>query len=118
MPLNLRLCILFIAVILTVSIFKALNKQMVPVKYSLLWILGVCVLYVLAIWPGILVLLANLMGFQTISNMVAGVLFLILFFITISLTIIVSAQKKKITLLIQEVSLLKDRVSALEQGDE
>ncbi len=118
MPLNLRFCILFIAIILTITIFKTLRKQMIPVKYSLLWILGVCVLYVLAIWPGILVTLANLIGFQTISNMVAGVLFVILIFITISLTIIVSAQKKKITLLIQEVSILKDRVYSLEHGDE
>ena len=118
MPENLRLCILVIAIILTVVIYKILQRQMVPVKYSLLWILGVCLLYVLAIWPGLLVSLASALGFQTISNMVAGVLFLILIFITICLTVIVSFQKKKTTLLIQEVSMLKSRVNKLEQGEE
>ena len=47
--------------------------------------------------------------------MVTGVLFVILLFITISLTVIVSGQKKKITLLVQEVSILKNRVSDLEE---
>ena len=44
-------------------------------------------------------------------NMVTGVLFVILLFITISLTVIVSGQKKKITLLIQEVSILKNEIN-------
>ncbi|WP_443668457.1 DUF2304 family protein [Holdemanella porci] len=43
--------------------------------------------------------------------MVTGVLFVILLFITISLTVIVSGQKKKITLLIQEVSILKNEIN-------
>ena len=72
-------------------------------------------LIVLSIWPNILVSLANLIGFQTISNMVTGVLFVILLFITISLTVIVSGQKKKITLLVQEISILKNRVNDLEE---
>ncbi len=114
MPLNLRLCILLIAFILTVVIYKILKKQMVPVKYSLLWILCVLLLYVLSICPNILLFIADLVGFQTISNMVIGVFVLILIFITISLTIIASFQKKKTTLLIQEISILKSRVSALE----
>ena len=38
---------------------------------------------------------ATKLGFQTISNLVVGVFIVILFFITISLTVIVSAQKKK-----------------------
>lgn len=47
--------------------------------------------------------------------MVTGVLFVILLFITISLTVIVSGQKKRITLLVQEISILKNRVNDLEE---
>ena len=86
---------------------------MIPVKYSLLWAIGVIVLIILSVWPNILVSLANLIGFQTISNMVTGVLFVILLFITISLTVIVSGQKKKITLLVQEVSILKNEINSV-----
>ena len=67
-------------------------------------------LIILAIWPNSLIVLANLVGFQTVSNMVIGVLLVILFFITMSLTVIVSAQKRKITLLVQEISLLKSEI--------
>ena len=60
--------------------------------------------------PNALIKIANLVGFQTVSNMVIGVLLVILFFITMSLTVIVSAQKRKITLLVQEISLLKSEI--------
>ena len=117
MPINLRICILVIALVLLISIFKVLNKEIVPVKYSLLWIVGIIVLLILSVWPNILIFFASLIGFQTISNMVAGVLFVILFFITISLTVIVSGQKKKITLLVQEVSLLKNKLKDITEGE-
>lgn len=72
--------------------------------------LGVLILLFLAIFPNALIKIANLVGFQTVSNMVIGVLLVILFFITMSLTVIVSAQKRKITLLVQEISLLKSEI--------
>ena len=50
-----------------------------------------------------------------LANMVTGVLFVIILFITISLSVIVSGQKKKITLLVQEISILKNRVNDLEE---
>ena len=89
MPLNLRLAVLIIALILAVVVIRILHKRMIPVKYSLLWGIGVIILLFLAIWPNSLV---------------------ILFFITMSLTVIVSAQKRKITLLVQEISLLKSEI--------
>ena len=110
MPLNLRLAVLIIALILAVFVIRILHKRMIPVKYSLLWGIGVIILLFLAIWPNSLIVLANLVGFQTVSNMVIGVLLVILFFITMSLTVIVSAQKRKITLLVQEISLLKSEI--------
>lgn len=110
MPLNLRLGVLIIAIILAVVVIRILHKGRIPVKYSLLWGLGVLILLFLAIFPNALIKVANLVGFQTVSNMVIGVLLVILFFITMSLTVIVSAQKRKITLLVQEISLLKSEI--------
>ena len=110
MPLNLRLGVLIIALVLAVVVIRILQKGRIPVKYSLLWGLGVLILLFLAIFPNALIKIANLVGFQTVSNMVIGVLLVILFFITMSLTLIVSAQKRKITLLVQEISLLKSEI--------
>ena len=108
MPLNLRLAVLVVTLILAFAIYKILSKRIIPVKYSFLWWLAIIVLLMLVIFPDVLIWFAYQLGFQTISNLVVGVFIVILFFITISLTVIVSAQKRKITLLIQEVSILKE----------
>lgn len=112
MSLDLRLAILAVTLVLAFVIYKVLSKRMIPVKYSFLWWLAVAVLLILVIFPDVLVWFATKLGFKTISNLVVGVFIVILFFITISLTVIVSAQKKKITLLIQEVSILKEKVNS------
>ena len=44
-------------------------------------------------------------------NLVIGIIIGILLFLTMSLTIITSGQRKKITLLIQEVSMLKEKIN-------
>ncbi len=110
MPLNLRLAVLVVTLILAFAIYKILSKRIIPVKYSFLWWLAIIVLLMLVIFPDVLIWFAYQLGFQTISNLVVGVFIVILFFITISLTVIVSAQKRKITLLIQEVSILKEKI--------
>lgn len=112
MPLDLRLAILTVTLILAFTIYKVLNKRIIPVKYSFLWWLAIVVLLALVIIPDVLIWLSTKLGFQTISNLVVGVFIVILFFITISLTVIVSTQKRKITLLIQEVSILKDQLKS------
>ena len=101
MPLDLRLAILAVTLILAFTIYKVLSKRIIPVKYSFLWWLAVVVLLILVIIPDVLIWFATKLGFQTISNLVVGVFIVILFFIT---------QKKKITLLIQEVSILKEKI--------
>lgn len=110
MPINLRIAIFVVACILVVVVMQILHKEMIPVKYSLLWWIAIIILMVLALWPNFFLLFVNLMSFQTTSNMVIGVFIVILLFITMSLTVIVSSQKNKINLLIQEVSMLKEKV--------
>ena len=110
MPLNLRLSILIIALILAAVILRVLHKDMIPVKYSLLWWIAILILVVLALWPDFFLFFVNLLRFQTTSNMAIGVFIVILIFITMSLTVIVSSQKNKINLLIQEVSMLKQEI--------
>lgn len=112
MPLNLRFAILIVALFLMYVVYIILKQRMIPVKYSLLWGLAIFVMLLIGIFPSFLVAVANLMGFVTLANMITGVFIVILLFITISLTIIVSAQKKKITLLIQEVSIIKEQLGS------
>ncbi len=51
--------------------------------------------------------LAKFLGFELLSNMVLCIFIGLLLFLTLILTVMVAGQKKKTTLLIQELSLLK-----------
>lgn len=113
MPVNLRIALFIVALVIAFTIIKILRKSMIPVKYSLLWWLADIILFLLAIWPHFFILFMDILGFATISNMIVGVFIVILIFITMSLTVIVSAQKRKITVLVQEVSLLKNKVDSM-----
>ena len=49
------------------------------------------------------------------SNLIIGIFIFILLMITISLTVITSGQKRKTTLLIQEVSMLKTKMEKFDE---
>lgn len=99
--------IALIIVILIITHFVKNNK--ITVRYSIIWYLSLIVLIIFSIFPETLGWLANLIGFEISSNFLFVLLIAFLFFICISLTIIVSEQKEQIRKLIQEVSIIKSR---------
>ncbi len=107
MPNNLRILLVIFSVLLFLTILNLLSKNKVPVRYSLLWILSSILIFVVGAFPDFIGIFTELIGFQTTSNLVIGIILTLLLIITLILTIIVSGQKKKIKLLIQEVSILK-----------
>ena len=110
MSINLRLGIFAVSLIIVIIIIQILKRGKVPIKYSLVWFLSTIIMLLVAFFPDLLIVIAKIIGFETMSNMVIGVMIIILFLISMALTIIVSGQKEKITLLIQEVSILKRKV--------
>ena len=106
---NLRFFVTIVGVALVLITAIILKKGRVPVKYSLIWFFSGAVIVLVGLVPGFLENISKSLGFLTISNMIIGVFIIILLLITMSLTIIVSGQKKKITLLIQEISILKEK---------
>ena len=114
MPIKLRLGIIVVAIILLLIILVILRKGRMPVKYSLIWILSSLIIFLLGLVPELFSLISHLIGFITISNMITGVFIFILLMICVLLTVMISGQKKKATLLIQEISMLKERINKLE----
>ncbi len=95
--------ILFVIIIITYFV----KKNRITVKYAIIWYLSLLVLMLFSIFPEALGIIANSFGFALSSNFLFVLLIAFLFFICISLTIIVSEQKEQIRKLIQEVSILK-----------
>ena len=111
MSFKLRFCLILFSIILAIVTTVVLRKGRIPIKYSLLWYLSSIIIFLVAVFPIVIEYLSKFLGFATLSNLVIGMLIVILLFLTMSLTIITSGQKMKITLLIQEVSALKEKVN-------
>lgn len=110
MTLNLQIFAALFLVAIIVTIIYMLRRSRISVKYSLIWFFAAIILLLFIIFPGLMNLSTNLLGFEVGSNMIFAGLIAMLIFINIALTVIVSGQSSKIRLLIQEVSMLKGRV--------
>ncbi len=107
MNLSLKIALIIFSIILALITTKILKKGRMPIKYSLLWYFCSLIILLVAVFPFIIEYVSNLFGFKTLSNLIIAIILALLLFLTMSLTIITSGQKKKITLLIQEISILK-----------
>lgn len=108
---NLIRGLLLVGFFLIIMVTAVLKKGKIPMKFALAWYIPAFGIVLLALVPNIFVFIANILGFQTISNLVIGMLFVILFLIIIALTIIIASQTNKINSLIQEVSILNKKVN-------
>ena len=110
MSVSLRILLLIFSVFLTLATTVVVKKGRMPIKYSLLWYFSSLIIFVLSVFPFIIEYISELFGFKTLSNLITAIMICILLFLTMSLTIITAGQKRKITLLIQEISILKEKV--------
>jgi len=106
---NLRILLFILGFILTIIILRLVSKNKLPIKYSLFWLISSVIIMLVGIVPDFVAIFTKLMGFETTSNLVIGIIISLLLGITLLLTIIISEQKRKITLLIQEVAILKNK---------
>ena len=111
MSLSLIVTLIIFAIILFIATTIVLQKDFIPAKYSLLWYFIAIIIFCVAIFSGAVGFIAHLAGFKTIANLVIGIILALLTFLTMALTIISSHQRKKTTLLIQELSLLKNQIN-------
>ncbi len=107
MSVKLRIALFIFSIIWLVIILNLLKRNKLPIKYSLVWIIAICVLLIISLVPSILEFFAESFGFLTMANLVIGIMITLLLGITLILTVIISQQKKQITMLIQEVSIIK-----------
>ena len=113
MTTSLRAGLVIVSLLLFTIIILILRKRKMPVKYSLVWLFSSFLILLISIFPKFFEWISKKIGFMTMSNMVIGIFIFILLMITIILTVIVSGQRRKIVLLMQEVSMNKERINQL-----
>lgn len=110
MNLNLILFAVLFSICIIIFILHLVAKERVNIKYAIVWLLMFIIIIVFTLIPGCLAFFTNLLGFQTPSNMVLTIMIAVLVIINITNTVINSDQDKKIRLLVQEVSILKNKI--------
>lgn len=108
MKLEIQLVALFFILVLFLLVTHYVKKNKISIRYSIVWYMSLLVLALFTIFPWLLGFVTKLVGIQLSSNFIFAFMIGVLFFLTLSLTIIVSEQSKKITLLIEEISILKE----------
>ena len=105
--LKLQIILLVVALLFSIQIIKMITRYKLDLKYALLWLLMGVSFVVIAIYPGIIYKISNLLSIKTPTN----ALFLLGIFsilsILFSLTIALSRASNKIKDLSQELGILK-----------
>ncbi len=102
--------------ILFMTVIYLLRKRKIPVKYALIWIFSIIFILLLLLVPNLMENIADLLGFELLSNMVLCLFLGLLMFISIALTVMIASQKKKTTILIQEISILKQIINDIDNN--
>lgn len=110
MSLNLTIVLFMVGLFIILLTTFFLKKGRIPEKYSLLWYGFGIIIFFTGLFPDLFAKISEEFGFEIMSNFVIGLILGILILLTMALTIIISGQKKKTTLLIQEISILKSEI--------
>ncbi len=115
MSIELRVVLIIITLFYLFVILKAIKNRKMQISLSLFWIFTGIILLVAAIFPNLFGYISNLLGFETTSNMIFCITIFLAFYLIFNLTMMLSKENKKTTKLVQEISLLKNKVEELEK---
>lgn len=113
MQIKLVVLMIVISTILFVITSVILKKGRIPEKYALLWYAMVVLIFLFALFPNLFVKIAKSLGFYPMSSFIIGIFIGMLVLMVMALTVMAAGQKKKTTLLIQELSILKSETEKL-----
>ena len=113
---TLRYGIAVVVIVFLLIILNLIRKNKLNFKYALLWIALAIIMVIALLVPDCLFALSKLLGFEVMSNMLYLIAILVLLLICLSLTIFISKQSNMITLLTQEISILKTKIDKEEKN--
>lgn len=111
MEFRLSIILIIINILFMLFVYSNVRRKKIILKYALLWFVASIILVICALTPNLMTSIANFMGIEKASNMVFLFVIGMNTIITFILTTIVSTQKNKITLLVQEVGILKEKMN-------
>lgn len=118
MQLTLRIALILITFAYILVIVKAIKNKKMQISFSVFWIITGLILIIAIAIPNMIQNISTLLGFTLSVNMIFCVAIFLLFYLVFNINIVLSTENKKNTLLIQEISMLKQRIEELENKQE
>lgn len=115
MQTTLKIALIVIMIIYLFIIAKAVKRKNMRISYLIFWIIIGIGLIVALLIPNFVNAVSNFLGFEMPINMIFSVAIFIVLYVMHDLMTLHSNQENKITTLIQEISILKERVEDLEK---
>lgn len=115
---TLQIMMLIAVALYFIIVLFLLKKRSLNLKYTLLWLLSGGIMLLLAVFPQILNMFANIVGIYEPTNALFSIICFCIIIILMSLTAIVSKLNEKSKKVIQKMALLEKRVRELEEGSE
>ena len=118
MNVSLKIALIVIVLIYIFCILKAVKKKNMRIGYLIFWSITGVILIISLLIPNLVENISNLLGFEMPINMIFSIAIFIILYLIFDLTNLISQEQRKNTMLIQEISLLKQRVKELEKSKE
>ncbi len=112
---NLKIALIIMTFIYLFLILKKIRNKKLQISFSTFWIVSSILLIVAIAIPNLIEILTKKLGFEVPVNMLFCITIFVAFYLIFNLTVRLSKESQKNTLLIQEISLLKNRVMDLEE---
>ena len=117
MSVSLKISLIAILLIYWFFIIKSVRNKSMRIDYLIFWlILGVGMIIAIAI-PNFVENLSNLIGFELPINMIFSISILVIMYLLYDVTKQLTKEQNKNTMLIQEISILKNRIEKLEKKE-
>ena len=116
MQISLNVVLIIITLIYLFLILKAIRKKKLQMSFSIFWLITGVLLIIALLIPNLVETISVVLGFEVPANMIFCITIFVSFYLIFNLTISLSKENRKNTLLIQELSMLKKRVEELEKN--
>ena len=114
-PIRLKVTMLFVIALFFIGVLGLLKRHRLQLRYTLLWLFCALILFLLILFPQAMTWIGTMVGIQTTMNTLYTFLIGFLIILCLSLTSIVSIQKKEIKTLDQNIALNERRIRSLEE---
>lgn len=116
MSLNLTIAVAIIFLLMMFAIVNKVRKGKLQLAYSIFWIISGIVLIIILLIPNCISNITNLLGFEVASNMIFFITIVMAFYLILQLMTELSKETKRNVSLIQEISILKKKISDIEKN--